>query len=120
MSKKPTKTIIVKLPKTPKFDLSFSNDKENARILTALDSLRQNAGWQFMCQILEANKKVLAQQIIEKTSDGKILSEVEVDSLRDKHGYLKELLEKPEYYIKQLRKENVEHEDLDPYDNGEK
>lgn len=120
MKKKPTKTIIVKLPKAPKFDLSFSDEKENARILNALDSLKQNAGWQFMSQILEENKKVLAKQIIDKEVDGKILSEVEVDNLRSKYGYIRELLEKPDYYIKQLRKENVTNDNLDPYDTGEK
>jgi len=120
MSKKPTKTIIVKLPKAPKFNLSFADEKENARILSALDSLKQNIGWLFLTQILEENKKVIAKQIIEKEADGVVLTENDVDNLRSKYGYLKELLEKPDYYIKQLRKENVTQTSLDPYDTGEK
>lgn len=115
MKKETKKVIIAKVPKVRKFDLSSSSPEENARIVEALESLKQNSGWKFLTQVLEANKEILAKQIIEKEQDGKTLSDAEVDILRQKYGYLKELLEKPDFYLKKLTLEPIEADDLDPY-----
>jgi len=112
---KKTKPIIAKVPKVRKFDLSSASPEENARIIEALESLKQNSGWIFLTQILTVNKDVLAEQIINKEQDGKVLTDAEVDILRQKHSYLKELLEKPDIYLRKLRIEPEEREDLDPY-----
>lgn len=113
--KKKLKVEIAKVPKIRKFDLSSDSPEENTRIIQALESLKQNSGWIFLTQILEVNKNILAEQIINKEQDGKSLTDAEVDILRYKHSYLKELLEKPDIYLKKLKIEPIAPDDLDPY-----
>lgn len=118
MKKNQKKTIVAKTPKVRKFDLTMSSPEESNRIVEALESLKQNVGWIFITQVLEANKEILGNQIIAKEQDGKVLSDSEVDILRYKYSYLKELLEKPDFYLKQLRVEPTQPDSLDPYDQG--
>lgn len=115
--KKKMKTIIVKVPKAKPFDLSFSDTKENIKILTAIEGLKANPGWQFLTQVFEANLKDLSDQIISKRDreTKKVLTDEEVDILRYKYSYLTELMEKPDAFIKQLRRTEDIEEDNDPY-----
>ena len=114
------KTIIVKVPKAPAFDLSFKNTKENTKILVAIESLKTNTGWQFLTQVFQENLKDLSNQIITKRDPytNKDLTDAEVDILRSKYAYLTELLNKPDTFIKQLRRTEEPEEDLDPYERG--
>lgn len=117
-TKKPLKTVIVKVPKMPSFDLSFEKTAENTKIIVALENLKASGGWQFLTQVFEENIKFIGNQIICKTnSDGKTLEEIEVDRLRDRYSYLKELLAKPDFFLKKLKaNENITiQEDNDPY-----
>ena len=116
MAKKKLKTVIVKRAKSPKFDLSFTKTNENVKIIMAIESLKSNVGWQFLSQIFNENIKDLATKIITKTEDGKLLSDAEVDILRSKHNYLKEIMDKPAKILKQLQKTDTVDEDLDPYE----
>lgn len=117
MTKKVLKKVIVKAPKVRPFDLSFKKTVENTRIIMAIESLKTNAGWQFLTQIFEENIRHLAKQIISKVGEGgEKLSDDEVDVLRFKHSYLEELLSKPDVFLKQLKREEVEDENLDPYE----
>ena len=117
--KKATKqTIIIQPPKAETFDLSFTETNENAKIVVALESLKHNAGWQFLVQIFEENLKHIGNQIISKVGGDKTLTDGEVDSLRDKYSYLKEIVDKPDFFLKKLRKEDpTENTNLDPYDS---
>lgn len=118
--KKIIKTIIAKVPKAPKFDLSFTKPVENTKILVALESLKTNTGWQFLTQVINANKDFLSKQIITKLSDtGSPLKEEEVDQLRFKYNYLTELLDKPDAFIKTLQRTETQEENLDPYASRE-
>lgn len=108
--------IIIKTRKPKPFDLSFTRTNENIKIITALESLKSNSGWQFLTQIFEENLKYLSNQIIEKIDgDGKPLTDSEVDIIRYKYGYLKELLNKPDEFLEKLTRTETEQEDLDPY-----
>lgn len=122
MPKKTTKklrTVILKAPKIAPFNLSLEDQDENARIVLALESLKQNAGWLFLNQIFEENKKILATMIIEKVDlNGKPISEEQADEARFKHGYLKELMNKPDEYLKKLKPKRDQIDDLDPYEQG--
>lgn len=114
--KKPIKTVIVKRERPQKFDLSFTKANENAKIIEAIESLKTNHGWQFMTQVFEANIKDLAEQILLKQDKlGKTLTDQEVDTLRDKYCYLKEIMETPEKYLKELTRTDGVLPDLDPY-----
>lgn len=118
--KSPNKVIIAKVRPPKPYDLSFSNPRENSRIVVALQTLKTNAGWQFLEQILRVNMKDLSENIITKLDyNKKVLTDEEVDVLREKYRYLNELLNKPEEFIKKLSIENEENvvEDLDPYAN---
>lgn len=110
------KTMIIKAPKVKPFDLSFKDTQENTKIIIALESLKSNAGWQFLTQVLEGNINYLSKQIITKADGDKVLSEAEVDLLRDKYAYLTELLEKPDMFIKKLKADPAVENELDPYD----
>lgn len=124
MAKKQTqpKTIIIKAPKPKSFDLSFTDTKENMKILAAIQTLQANAGWHFLTQVFQENIKFLERQIITKVDPetGKELADAQIDLLRFKHAYLTELLNKPEQFIKQLSRTDQAENDLDPYDKGER
>lgn len=110
------KTIIVKVPKAPKFDLSFSKTQENTRIIVALESLKSNPGWQFITQVIQGNIKYLADQIISKQGDnGVVLEDGDIDILRIKYDYLSEILKKPDKFLKELTRTESKEESLDPY-----
>lgn len=110
---------MIKAPKVRPFNLSLENQGENDRIVMALQGLQANAGWVFLMQLFEENKKILAEMIISKEDiDGKPLSEEMADEARYKYGYLKELMNKPEEYIEKLRPKKTTENDLDPYDKG--
>ena len=116
MAKKKLKTIIVKRPKAPKFDLSFRKTEENTKIIVAIESLKANAGWQFLVQVFNENLKFLADRIISKISEtGKELTNEEVDIMRFKYEYLNEIMNKPDKFIKELTRTDQIDEDLDPY-----
>ena len=118
MKKQPTKklkTMIIKAPKVKPFDLSFKDVKENTKIIVALESLKGNAGWQFLTQVLEANVKYLNNCILEKKDGEIILEEKDLDVMRDKYRFINELLEKPDMFIKKLKSPEIEPENLDPY-----
>ena len=69
--------------------------------------------------MLEENLKDLGFQIIDKADrDGSKLNDIQVDELRLRHRYLKELIEKPDFFIKQLSSGGSGDlaSDLDPYD----
>lgn len=118
-TKKPMKTIIAKVPKVPAFDLSFEKTAENTKIIVALENLKASGGWQFLTQVFEKNIEYIGNQIITKLGDdGKPITEDQVDRLRDRYSYLKELLAKPDHFLKQLKADNniTVKEDNDPYE----
>jgi hypothetical protein len=118
-AKKTIKTIEIKAPRVPKFNLSMEDQAENTRIVLALQSLKVNAGWIFLMQLFQKNKELLAKMIIEKKdTDGKPITEVQADEARYKHGYLEELMGKPDEFLKKL----APHPDPKPdtvYDEGQ-
>jgi hypothetical protein len=117
--KKELETIIIKGPKPRRFDLSMKRPNENVKILAAIESLKQNAGWHFLVQVFNENIKVLSEQIISKQDEyGKPLNDAQIDELRMKYSYLKELLEKPDSFVKTLSRTDEGTPNLDPYDDG--
>lgn len=117
-TKKPMKVIIAKVPKVPAFDLSFEKTAENTKIIVALENLKASGGWQFLTQVFAKNIEYIGNQIINKIGDdGKPLEEAQADRLRDRYAYLKELLAKPDHFLKLLKADtNIETRDEhDPY-----
>ncbi len=80
-----------------------------------LEMLLSSPGWAVVMKICEGNIEDLNQMIIEKMEGKEILTEAEVDRLRDKRGYLKELMETPQNYIEHLSENTTKPEDFDPY-----
>lgn len=116
MKKTPT-PIIIKREKPAKFDLSFKKSEQNIKIISAIESLKVNAGWQFLTQIFQKNIDFLANQILTKRDEiGVALTDSEVDIIRSKYEYLKEVLNTPEKYLKELTRTDSSNPDLDPYD----
>ncbi|MDD2260536.1 MAG: hypothetical protein PHO87_06030 [Acholeplasmataceae bacterium] len=118
-TKKPMKTIIIKREDTIKeFDFSFKDPQENLKIVAILKDLQTHEGWRFMQEAFQKNIEFLSNQILDKEDalSGKELTEEEVDELRMKRSYLKELLEKPKYFIDKLEDKPAQEDNLDPYD----
>ena len=121
MKKKPTpklKTMIIRPARVPKkkFDLSFSNGENNAVIISALQGLKVNEGWQFLVQTMTKNLEWLSERIIDKTGEqGEELTDAEVEKYRLRHKYIKELLNKPDDFIKKLSTAEESRPNEDPY-----
>ena len=114
-----TKKSAPKSKKHIKFDLSFDRPEQIHDVVDALQALQQDRGWQLLKQIFEGNIAVLEGAILKKVDpeDGKTtLSEADCDRLRDKLGYLEELLNKPNLLIAKLTQEQPETPDYDPYE----
>lgn len=78
--------------------------------------------WAELVVIMEENVKMLEEQILSKISlepghVGEVLTDEEIDRLRDKRSAMIELMSQPEMVIRSLiGEENGEEEDdLDPY-----
>lgn len=115
---KPMQTIIIKRESTVKeFDFSFKNPDENVKIVAILKDLQTHEGWRFMKEAFQKNIDYLSDQILDKKESisDRELSEQEVDELRMKRKYLKELLNKPDYFINKLEENPVQETNLDPY-----
>jgi hypothetical protein len=126
MKKNKKKVIVISLPKAPKLklkSLDFDDEKENLKILNALQSLIGNPGWVVFRQILEKNVSIIEKQIITKVGigeDGKTvrLDDKQVDELRDKYEIFIEVMNKPENLIKVLipKEQRRAEENHDPYE----
>lgn len=116
VTKKERKTVTVINAPVVHFDLTFENEKENQRILMALQSLKNNAGWQFLTQVLTENKNIMATQIIKKSNlNGGKLTEEQTDELRYKHDFIEEIIEKPDFFLNKLSPKYNPDNNLDPY-----
>ena len=118
MTNKILEKIIIKPQELPerRFDLSFKNSEDNAVIISALQGLKVNEGWQFLSELMNKNLEWLAERILNKTGDqGEELSDAEIDKCRLRYKYVKELLDKPDFFIEKLSKEDEVIPDLDPY-----
>ncbi|MFH1559019.1 MAG: hypothetical protein ABIC19_00660 [Patescibacteria group bacterium] len=82
-----------------------------------LEDLQSSHGWQIITRICEGNIEYLDKMIIKKkdSETGEELTDKEVDRLRDKRGYLVELMETPKNFIEKLTQSNIPPEEFDPY-----
>jgi hypothetical protein len=109
MSKKNKKIMTVPLPKPKAEDMTAET------MIIQLQALMLSDGWQIVRKVTNENIRVLEEQILEKR-DGKVeLTEEQVDRLRDKRGFLKDLAEFPERFISILQQKAVKPEEYDPY-----
>ena len=74
--------------------------------------------WGIIMQIAQANVSTLEAQIISKVVNEQSkteFSDLEIDRLRDKRGYLIELMKTPEKLIGKLQHSEITIEEFDPY-----
>lgn len=107
---KPKKTLIIK---AKKIDLSGSNKKSDLEIISSLEALLVDAGWEVLTEIFKANISLIEQKILEKGE----LTEDECDKLRYKRGYLNELINKPQEIIDKLKTGEDKVPNYDPYED---
>ena len=81
----------------------------------ALQNMTATEGWALMQANMQLNIELLEECILEKMQDEVPLTELAVDRLRDKRGFLKELLNMPAKYAAKLEGNNQETENFDPY-----
>ncbi len=110
MTKKITK---IKLPKS-KVPKGMVNQS------LSLQAMQATEGWAVMLQNLLLNIEYLEECILEKKQDDMPLNDLEIDRLRDKRGFLKELVEMPQKYAEKLADGTAKPENFDPYYNDVK
>ena len=80
-------------------------------------SQSRSKGWQIVVNNFKANIKYLEDLILDKVDPTGIeVEEMDIDRLRDKREFMRDLVKTPETFIAQLQQspENTA-EDLDPY-----
>lgn len=109
----PVKKITAKKKKAIKRVKPVGNDS----VITALQDLQASEGWAILVNNLEANVKYLEMQIVDKVdSYNNEITEEEVDRLRDKREFMRDLLKTPQTFINQLANEvDTGSDHLDPY-----
>ncbi len=117
MKKKIVKKAVAKRPPRKKIDspMVFENANSNGAIILALEDLRHHPGWKILTQLWDQNVADLEQSIIYKMQGEVALSDIEVDRLRDKLGYLRNVIETPNKYVIMLRRSDTPPKNFDPY-----
>ena len=97
-------------------DQLFNTKEKSSLLLANFKMLKEHAGWQVLVQIVEANIKVLEDQILngfeEETKD-------QIDRKRDKLKAYKEVITTPDSWITKLESPVPFKEESDPYDTIE-
>jgi hypothetical protein len=89
------------------FDLEIKTKAQGEELAEHLKNLKVSSGWMIMKQILEGNLSLLERQIVTKKNlNGEILTDADVDDLRKTHFVMEELVNKPDFLIAQLTKED--------------
>lgn len=88
------------------FDLNIKTQAQANELIAHLEIMKNTAGWLILKQILEGNMAVLERSIVLKKDPvtGEKLTDVQCDELRYKHGYLEELVGKPDELINMFKK----------------
>lgn len=105
------------MPKRKTEKLVIETNDKAASTIAALEQLKMTEGWKVVCQVIDGNIEALEAQILDRkdAATGRVLTEAEVDQLRDKRGYLLEVRETPDKYILHLRRTDDPGESFDPY-----
>lgn len=90
----------------------FKTEEDIKEAVANFRALKQTAGWQLLFQIVEANIKILEQQILDGFEDE---TKEQIDRKRDKLRAYKEVIETPDYWINRLTTNPVAPEVEDPY-----
>lgn len=90
------------------------NTKEKSNVVVSnFKTLKDHAGWQVLVQIVEANMKVLEEQILNGLDDETMET---VDRKRDKLKAYREVITTPDFWIDKLTEKKTNIEEADPYD----
>lgn len=90
------------------------NTPEKANVVASnFKTLKDHAGWQTLVQIVEANIRVLEEQILDGFEDE---TKEQIDRKRDKLKAYKEVISTPDFWIKKLSSPATILENPDPYD----
>jgi hypothetical protein len=125
MTKKKNKskiTVMQVKKKIRPFDLV--GEKDESRIINAFLQLQATEGWALFVQMIEANLKIIDEQILTKKSismnseeNNKPLKEEAVDRLRDKREIYLEMISIPNDTVQRKMKLDPPEEKDDPYYN---
>lgn len=99
-----------------KFGEKLDTPEKQQAAISMLMSLKRNAGWQFVSEILDLNIKEVENTILDGDND---MEREELRSWRDRRYYQKILRDLPDKLIQQLKEGNTNLQEtvLDPYDD---
>ena len=101
-------------------DKIFNTEKKRQAALATFKTGVNTSFWNLMTQILEANIKVVTEQILSgKMPDGTDATKKQMDRLRDKLMVYKEVKDTPNLMAKQLVSTEGEAPSLDPFYTAE-
>lgn len=101
-----------------KYNAGTEDKATQQEMILQLENLKHQEGWKILQRVFQNNIKFLENLIIKKIDDqgNAIEKEVMVDRLRDKRGYMVDLMDSPDNLIEQLRtNDEAVVEELDPY-----
>lgn len=109
-SSKKGSVYIAELPKT-------QIPTDIAHIKASLLAMQVSEGWQIMLKIFADNIKYLETSILEKIDPVTkiILTDDDIEKLRNKRNLMIEVRDTPENYVKTLEKDDKEMKNYDPY-----
>lgn len=93
-------------------DELLKNKDQNQTIVSHFKSLKDNAGWQLLEQIVDKNIKILEDQILNGFDEE---TKEQIDRKRDKLKAYKEVIETPNTWIKRLEQDPIIESSDDPY-----
>lgn len=103
--------------KDTKQNIGSETPEKQVQMIGQLRDLKNNEGWKILMRVFDNNIKHLEDLILDGLwLDGKPASESQMDRLRDKRGYMKDLRKSPDNLIKQLDQQpETVVDELDPY-----
>ena len=91
----------------------FNTKEKSNLVVSSFKTLKDHAGWQTLVMIVEANIKILEDQILNGFEEE---TKETIDRKRDKLKAYKEVIGTPDYWITKLTQPEPFKDESDPYD----
>lgn len=91
----------------------FNTPEKSNVVVSNFKTLKDHAGWQTLVQIVEANIRILEDQILNGFEEE---TKEQIDRKRDKLKAYKEVISTPDYWITKLTSPKGFVDESDPYE----
>ena len=95
----------------------FNTPEKSNVVVSNFKTLKDHAGWQILVQIVEANIKILEEQILNGFEEE---TKEQIDRKRDKLRAYREVIGTPDFWITKLTSPKAFVDESDPYEQHKK